>query len=81
MKEMIRFGVTMLLLNAAGVALAVLGYLCVRDGHEGFAIAFMAMAYCTIAVPKGSISLSASSEKGGKEASEKTGQKKETTNP
>lgn len=69
---MIRFGFTMLLLNAAGVALAVLGYLCVRDGHEGFAIAFMAMAFCTIAVPKGRLSLSASatSGKGWKDSSE-----------
>lgn len=65
---MIRFGFLMLLLNAAGIALAVLGYLCVRDGHEGFAIAFMAMAYCTIAVPKGSLSLSDTSGKGGKES-------------
>lgn len=65
---MIRFGFMLLLLNAAGIALAVLGYLFVRDGHEGFAIAFMAMAYCTIAVPRGSLSLS--SWKGGKDSSE-----------
>ena len=66
---MIRFGFLMLLLNAAGIALAVLGYLCVHDGHEWFAVAFMAMAFCSIAVPKGSLSLSASatSGKGGKE--------------
>ena len=66
---MIRFGFLMLLLNAAGIALAVLGYLCVRDGHEWFAVAFMAMAFCSIAVPRGSLSLSASatSGKGGKE--------------
>ena len=71
---MIRFGFMLLLLNAAAVALAALGYLCVRDGHEWFAVAFMAMAFCTITVPKGSLSLSASatSGKGGKEANEKT---------
>ena len=72
MKAMIRFGFMLLLLNAAGIALAVLGYLCVRDGHEWFAVTFMAMAYCTIAVPKGSFSLSASatSGKGGKDSSD-----------
>lgn len=71
---MIRFGFMLLLLNAAGVALAVLGYMCVRDGHEWFAVAFMVMACCTLTAPKGSISLSASetSGKGGKEAKEKT---------
>lgn len=70
---MIRFGFMLLLLNAAGVALAVLGYLCVRDGHEWFAVAFMAMAFCSIAVPKGSLSLSTSDTSGkvGKDASEK----------
>lgn len=30
---MISFGLMALLMNAAGVALAVLGYLCLRDGH------------------------------------------------
>lgn len=69
---MIRFGFLLLLLNATGVALAVLGYLCVRDGHEWLAVAFMAMAFCSIAVPKGSLSLSAKSGNGGKEASEKS---------
>ena len=69
---MIRFGFMLLLLNAAGVALAVLGYLCVRDGHEWFAVAFMTMAFCTITVPKGSLSLSASASDGTKGAKEKT---------
>ncbi len=71
---MTRFGFMLFLLNAAGVALAVLGYLCVRDGHEWFAVSFMVMAFLTITVPKGSLSLSASatSGNGGKEAKEKT---------
>ena len=69
---MIRFGFTMMLLNAAGIVLAVLGYMCVRDGHEWFAVAFMAMAFCTITVPKGSLSLSTSASDGTKEAKEKT---------
>ena len=52
----------LLLLNAAGVALAVLGYLCVRDGHEWFAVAFMVMAFLTISVPKASLTASVSGE-------------------
>ena len=59
---MIRLGLMVLLMNAAGVALAVLGYLCLRDGHEWFAVAFMVMAFFTISVPKASISASGSGE-------------------
>jgi hypothetical protein len=68
---MIRFGIALMLANTAGIALAILGYMCVRDGHEGFAIAFMTMAYCTIAVPKGSISLSTTPKSGTKSEKEK----------
>lgn len=59
---MIRLGIMFLLMNSAGVALAVLGYFCLRDGHEWFAVAFMVMAFFTISVPKASLSATVSGE-------------------
>lgn len=43
----LRLGLSMLLVNLGSAFNAYLGYKCVIAGHEGFAIAFIVLAFVT----------------------------------